>query len=151
MARRRRATTAELTTKDGDVCDSLYERIIIDNLIERGVPYEFHPGPYEYSRPVRAGFCSECDSNSVRKGAMYTPDLLLPSTGIIVELKGGSMTQEGRGRLKDFCRTCDFVLHFMFRYPDKPIKTGSKTRQRRWAERMNCVVGGGMSIPEEWV
>ncbi len=149
MNRRRKPTKAELTTVRGDVCDSTYEKKVIDDLIGRGVDYEFHPGPYEYSRPCRGGFCLDCDSNNVRKGALYTPDLRLVRQDIIVELKGGSMTAASRGRLRDFCKSCGFVLYFMFR-DDRFIKKGSKTRHRRWAERIGCIVHIGMEIPDEW-
>ncbi len=134
----------------GDKCDSEFEVIIVNDLIERGVPYEFHPGPFAYSRPVRGGYCKDCDSNEVRKGALYTPDLYLPSSKVYVELKGGSMTQASRGRLADFCRTGEVDIRFLFR-DNRTIRKGSKTRHVAWAERYGCIAAVGMQIPEEWL
>ena len=149
-SRGRKASTAELTTLNGEVCDSLYERLVLDDLTRRGVEYWFHPGPYEYHRPVRGGFCLDCDSNSVRKGALYTPDLYLPGPQILIELKGGSTTKESRGRLVDYCKTEGNVLYFMFR-DNRPILSGSKTTHRKWAERLGCIVHIGMTVPESWL
>jgi hypothetical protein len=150
MARRKR-NNGPWITEAGDKCDSDYERLIIDNLITRGVEYEFHPGPYEYSRPVRGGFCLDCDSNNVAKGSLYTPDLRLLSSNVIIELKGGSMTGPSRGRLKDFCKYGEIDdLHFLFR-DNRTIYTGSKTRHVRWAERMGCTTAVGMEVPESWL
>ncbi len=138
-----------LRSENGDKCDSDFEVIIVDDLIERGVQYEFHPGPFVYHRPCRGGFCLDCDSNNVRKGATYTPDLYLPDSDIYVELKGGSMTRASRGRLIDFCRTGEVQLHFLFR-DNRTIK-GTKKRHIEWAESLGCVAATGLRIPDEWL
>ncbi|MAG24838.1 hypothetical protein CMI47_04590 [Candidatus Pacearchaeota archaeon] len=136
-------------SEDGDKCDSEFEVLIVDDLIERGIPYEFHPGPFEYNRPVRAGYCLDCDKSNVRKGATYTPDLYLPRTDIYVELKGGSMTQASRGRLADFCRTGEVPIRFLFR-DNRKIK-GTKLNHLGWAARNKCEAAVGRRIPNAWL
>lgn len=133
----------------GDRCDSDFEVIIVNDLLERGVPYEFHPGPFEYSRLVRSGFCLDCDSNNVRKGALYTPDLYLPGPELYIELKGGSTTQASRGRLRDFIKHGEVKLCFIFR-DDRKIR-GTKARHRQWAERQGCTTHIGLEVPESWL
>jgi hypothetical protein len=141
-------------SEGGDECDSQYEVDVVNDLIERGVEYEYHPGPYEYSRPARGGFCLDCDSNNVRKGALYEPDLRIIRTGVIIELKGGSITSSSRGRLRDFVRNGTLPnpnpLHFMFR--DNRIIKGlrNKRRHRDWADSLGCPVHIGMTVPKEW-
>lgn len=139
-----------LRSENGDKCDSEFEVMIVDDLIARGVPYEFHPGPFQYSRKVRGGYCLDCDSNNVRKGATYTPDLYLPGPDIYIELKGGSMTQASRGRLVDFCKTGEVPIRFLFR-DNRPIFAGSKTKHVPWAERQGCIAAVGTQVPEEWL
>jgi hypothetical protein len=139
-----------LRSENGDKCDSEYEVLIVDDLIERGIAYEFHPGPFVYNRPVRGGYCLDCDANNVRKGATYTPDLFLPDSDIYIELKGGSMTQASRGRLADFCRTGEVKIRFLFR-DNRKIYRGSKTYHVPWAEKQGCIAAVGMAVPEGWV
>lgn len=78
-------------TLNGDKCDSDYERAIIDDLIERGVEYlyEDKAARLDYIEPItRGGICRECGTTHVGKKRYRTLDLYLPSTDIIVEIKG---------------------------------------------------------------
>lgn len=133
----------------GDKLDSEFEVLIVNYLIQHEVPYEAHPQALEYSRYVRAGFCVDCDSDNVRKGAMYTPDVYLPDTNVYLELKGGSFTQASRGRLADFIRTNpDVDLRFIFR--DNAKIRGTKKRKAQWCEFYKVPVHIGPTVPEEW-
>lgn len=137
----------------GDVCDSDFERIVIDDLIRRGVGYQYHPGTYQYGRPVQGGQCQDCQGRKILKGAGYTPDLLLVKKGVIIELKGGSMTPSSRGRLADFVKYGEAevgVLHFLFR-DNRAIYKGSKTRHVQWAEKLGCVAAVGTEVPQAWL
>ncbi len=138
-------------SEGGDRCDSDSERVVINDLIERGVPYIHHPDPYEYSRHVRGGYCLDCDSNNVRKGALYSPDILLVDSGILIEIKGGSTTPASRGRLTDFAKyRTDLDLRFLFR-DNRKIFRGSKSRHLDFAAKLDCIAALGMRVPEEWL
>ena len=138
-----------LRSENGDKCDSDFEVLVVDDLIARGIAYEFHPGPFVYNRACIGGYCLDCDSNNVRRGAMYTPDLYLPDSDIYVELKGGSMTQASRGRLADFCRTGEVPIRFLFR--DNRKIRGTKSRHLEWAKKQKCIAAVGTAIPENWL
>lgn len=137
--------------KAGELCTSKYEVSVTDDLWKRGVEYIWQPGPFCYTSRVLGGFCGECDSNNVRKGRLYTPDLLIVSSGRVVELKGGDVKTPVRGALRDFVRNSEdgILLHFMFRR--NTLIRGSKTTLRRWAQNMGCPVHIGMTIPENWL
>ena len=136
-------------SEGGDKCDSDFEVLIVDALIEKGIPYEFHPGPFVYNRACRGGYCLDCESNNVRKGATYVPDLYLPDTDIYVELKGGSMTAASRGRLNDFCRTGEVPIRFLFR-DNRKIK-GTLMRHLDWAKKNKAIAAVGKRIPDSWI
>jgi hypothetical protein len=132
----------------GDNCDSLFEVKVIEDLIRRKVSYVHHPDPIPYHRPVLGGFCLVCDSNEVRKGALYQPDLFLVESGRYVELKGGTMTQESRGRLVHLMQSGQ-ELSFLFAR-DNRLSRGSRTKYSQWAARHKAPWAIGDSIPEEW-
>lgn len=136
-------------SENGDKCDSDFEVLVVDDLISRGIEYEFHPGPFVYNRNVVSGYCLDCDSDNVRKGATYTPDLYLPDQDIYIELKGGSMTQASRGRLADFCRTGEVKIRFLFR--DNRKIRGTKSTHLQWAKKLGCIAAVGNKVPEEWI
>lgn len=138
----------EMVTANGEQCDSMFEVNVVNDLIRRGVSYVFHPEPIAYHRPVRGGFCKDCDSNKVRKSAMYQADLYLPLSDIYVELKGGTMNQSSRSRLADVARAGN-TLYFLFRQ-DRKLSKISKTRYSAWAERYKCPWHVGNTIPKEW-
>jgi hypothetical protein len=140
---------SELVTSKGDECDSRFEVQVIEDLIARNVSYVHHPDKIGYHRPVRGGFCLDCDSNHVRKGALYEPDLYLPIQDITIELKGGSMTAASRGRLVNVIQSGK-VIHFLFRQ-DRKLSKASKTRYSAWATRYKCPWHIGMTVPEEWL
>lgn len=139
----------------GDRCDSKFEVILIDNLIDRDISYHHCKkvvDSLEYSRPVRGGFCKDCDSNNVRKGALYTPDLsLVNGQAWYLEAKGGSWTVDSRSRITHFLQANpDVDLRFIFRR-DAPIKRGSKTKCSAWCKKHDCLVHIGMEVPEAWL
>jgi hypothetical protein len=132
----------------GDQCDSMFEVQVINDLLERGVSYDHHPDKIPYHRKVRGGFCLDCDSNNVRKGALYQADLYLPLSGVYVELKGGTMSQDSRSRLRDVVRS-GTTLYFLFRQ-DRKLNKVSKTRYAKWADQLKCPYHIGMTIPPGW-
>lgn len=139
----------EHIANDGSQCDSKFEAMVVNDLLARGVSFRFHPDPIPYHRPVRGGFCRECDSNDVRKGALYSPDLFLIGSGRYVELKGGSWEPESRSRLLHLIQSGQ-QISFLFR-TDRPLTRGSKTKYSEWCRRQNQPVAVGETIPEEWI
>lgn len=79
-------------TQNGDKCDSDYERAIIDDLIDRGVEYDYENierSRFDYTTPVTNGSCEACGEQSKRvvQRRYRTLDIAL-ANGIIVEVKG---------------------------------------------------------------
>lgn len=78
-------------TQNGDRCDSDYERAIIDDLIDRGVGYDYEcrEARFEYATPVVNGSCKACGAKSdqVVQRRYRTLDVRL-ANGIVVEIKG---------------------------------------------------------------
>ena len=145
----------KFVTANGDRCDSQFEVILIDNLIERGISYKVPKkvqDSMEYHRPVRGGFCKDCDSNNVRKGGLYTPDLMLVNgQDWYLEAKGGTWTTDSRSRIRYMLLTNpDVDLRFIFRR-NAPIKKGSKTRCIAWCESHGCLAHVGTGVPQEWI
>ena len=136
-------------TENGDKCDSGFEVMVVDDLIARGVPYDHHPGVLSYHKACIGGYCLDCDSNNVRKGCTYEPDLYLPEQNMYIELKGGDMKVAARGRLIAFARTGDVPIRFLFR--DNRRIRGTQSNHLQWAAKLKCVAAVGKTIPESWL
>lgn len=139
-----------LFSEAGDECDSEFEVDVANNLIVRNVSYIWKPDPLPFHRKVRAGFCLDCDSDNVRKGALYSPDLYLVLSDRYVELKGGTFQAEDRGRLAELVRSGQ-TISFLFAQNRKLFagKT-KKTKYGDWADRLKCPWAVGRVIPQEW-
>lgn len=139
-----------LFSERGDECDSQFEVDVANDLIARNVSYIWKPDGLPFHRKVRAGFCLDCDSDNVRKGAIYSPDVYLVLSNRYVELKGGTLTAQDRGRLAELARSGQ-TISFLFAQ-DRKLFAGKarKTRYSDWAERLGCPWAVGRSIPQEW-
>ena len=134
-------------TTAGDQCDSRFEAKMVQSLIDRGIAYEFHPEEREYSSSVRGGFCPECGSNSVRQGRLYTPDVKLLTTGVLVEIKG-KFTPRNRNLMTQFIKAYSGTVAFCF-MADNKLSPGSRTRYTGWAARLKCA-SAVKEIPDWW-
>ena len=158
-------------TKNGDKCDSDYERGIIDDLIERGIEYGYERRIGEdekfkiaYATPVTNGHCEACGTNGrpVVQRRSYTPDIHLPS-GVIVEVKG-KFTPAKRTLMRHAVR-CNPDLDIRFILMADTWLTKRKARRLSdWCRAQGIVycVGdprqnpgtkayGDGGIPEEWI
>lgn len=153
-------------TDHGDRCDSDFERAVIDDLILRGIDYEYESpnGRVEYVEPLKRGaHCIDCGSKKVGKSRYRTLDLYLPSTDIIVEIKGkfpAPMRALMKAMIADN-RDKDIRFFFM---ADTWLTTAKKSKLSDWARQagIECAFGdprrnegtiayGVGGIPEEWV
>jgi len=134
-------------TTNGDKCDSRFERDMVQTLIDRGIPYEFHPDQREYSSAVRGGFCPSCGSNSVRQGRLYRTDVILTDTGVMVEIKG-KFTPHNRNLMTEFLRTYNGPVAFCF-MADNKLSKASRTRYTGWATKLRCP-SAVKEIPDWW-
>jgi hypothetical protein len=79
-------------SQNGDKCDSDFERVLINDLIERGIRYEYESphATFEYIVPLQArfGHCFDCGGNLVGQKRKRKLDLWLPDHGFVVEIKG---------------------------------------------------------------
>jgi hypothetical protein len=138
-------------TKKGDRADSMYERDVADSLFDRGIEYEQHPGQWEYSTPVKGGYCKDCDSNNVRQGRLYTPDFRLYPSGIIVEAKGKFLAPK-RNQMACFLKSVRGILTVRFIFMRNNPYGMAKPRKRftDWARINGIESAVGIEIPEEW-
>ena len=139
-------------TQNGDKCDSDYERAIIDDLIDRGVSYEYESkaARFDYATPVTNGSCEACGERGKRvvQRRYRTLDIYLPDSGVIVEVKG---------RFTATNRT--YMRHIVRCNPDADIRMifmadawQTKAHKRRYTDfcRANgipCVVGDPRQKP----
>ena len=137
-----------------DRCDSQYECNVVNNLIERGIRYEFHPeDKFAYEYPIQGGACEICGSTNVLQNRVYGPDLILRDSGLAVEIKG---KWAGRG----YPHKRNLMTYVMRKYPYKiawlflsnaSIGHGSKTRNEEWAMKNRAFATAiGIHIPDEW-
>lgn len=136
----------------GERCASKHELDVTNSLIARGISYVWQPGPFEYSTPVRGGFCTSCDGSAVRQGRLYTPDLELLPSGLLVEIKGrwgGQQYAHKRGNMRHFVKQSTREIAFVFSN-NGLISKYSKTRNLDWAKSIGCKAIVGTEIPEEW-
>lgn len=151
-------------TLNGDKCDSDYERAIIDDLIERGVPYKYETARFPYATPVTNGHCEACGEFGKRvvQRRYRTLDLRLEN-GIVIEIKG-KFPSNIRTYMRHLIRCNPYAdIRFFF------MRNGWQTKAKKrtyldWARAQGIIaevgdprekpgtkaygVGG---IPEEWI
>jgi len=156
---------------NGDKCDSDYERAVVDDLIERGIEYRYEDIEHRlyYTTPVTNGVCLECGAvtkgkeKHVHQARYRTLDLYLPSTDILVEIKGkfpGNMRSMMREMIK--CNK-DVDIRFFFMADTWQTK-GKKRTLMDWANAQGIIAAVGDprqqphlkaygcgGIPESWV
>jgi hypothetical protein len=151
-------------TQAGDRCDSDYERAIIDDLIDRGVSYEYETARLDYTTPVTNGRCEACGEQSKRvvQRRYRTLDITL-GNGIIVEVKG-KFQPSIRGFMRELIKQHqDRDIRFMFMTDGWQTKAHKRTYMD-WAraQGIQAAVGdprqeshlkayGCGGIPQEWI
>jgi hypothetical protein len=152
-------------TQNGDKCDSDYERAVVDDLIDRGISYEYETARFDYSTPVTKGHCEACGEQSKRvvQRRYRTLDITLPN-GIVVEVKG-KFPSPIRTLMRHIVRCnsgADIRMIFM-----RDNWLVAKTKKRKYSDwcrtvGIPCAVGdprenpgtiayGVGGIPQEWI
>lgn len=152
-------------TQNGDDCDSDYERAIIDDLINRGIPYEYETARFSYETPVTNGHCTSCGAKrpAVVQRRYRTLDITLEN-GIVVEVKG-KFTGSIRSLMRELIKQHqDADIRFMFMTDGWQNNKTKKRTYTDWAraQGIKYAVGnpsknpgtkayGVGGIPQEWV
>ena len=66
-------------TTNGDECDSDFERAVVQQLIDRGIDYEYESIEHArlfYKSKIKDGSCLDCDSTNVGQQRYRTLDIL---------------------------------------------------------------------------
>ena len=144
---------------NGDPCASNFERQVIDDLIQRGVPYGYECRVGEakkfrlvYETPVNRGKCNVCGAGrpEVVQQRSYTPDIHL-ANGIIVEAKGKFIASK-RELMRNVVKCHPQVdLRFVFMRDNWLVARTKKRRYSDWARALGVKFVIGTSIPQEWV
>jgi len=77
---------------------SKFEQKVRDDLISKGVKFEYEPYSFSYYEPIRNGECLDCKSRSCVKERWYTPDWLIrqPFIGRDPKDDGGDECQKSK-------------------------------------------------------
>jgi len=138
LRRKKRLTSSNAggwANKTGNGYRSGLEERIAQELLERGIEFEYEQMKIDYLRPA--------------KKARYTPDFVLPN-GIIIETKGRFLTADRQKMLLVKDQHPDLDIRFIFSNANQKISKQSKTTYGMWAERNGFVYSEG-TIPEEWL
>lgn len=111
------------------------EERIAQELLERGVDFEYEQMKIEFLRPA--------------KKSKYTPDFVLPN-GIIIETKGRFLTADRQKMLLIKDQHPGLDIRFIFSNANQKISKQSKTTYGMWAERNGFPFSNG-DLPLDWL
>lgn len=113
------------------------EANVARSLARRGVKFKYESKKLPFVQPA--------------KKRTYKPDFELPETGVFVECKG-RLTQADRNKLEWIKETYPSLrLVILFQRADNPIRRGSKTRYRDWADKVGFEwADWSAGIPDSW-
>lgn len=146
MRRLQRAAVERRTTSTGWVADSVFERDVVQDLIDRGVGFTFHPVTREYGSKVAGAYCAECDSRKVVQPRKYTMDVELEN-GRWIEIKG-KFPAHKRRLMAEFVKQHG-PISFVFQR-DNRLNKGKPTKYSDWANKHGCPWALGR-VPETWL
>lgn len=138
LRRKKRTTSSNAggwANKTGNGFRSGLEERIAQELIERGVDFEYEQMKINYLRPA--------------KQAKYTPDFVLPN-GIIIETKGRFLTADRQKMLLVKDQHPDLDIRFIFSNANQKISKQSKTTYGMWAKR-NGFPFSNSELPLNWL
>ena len=132
---------------------SKYEYEIAQDLLKRGIAFEYEPKQIPYIYPVRKGTCNDCGSVNVGRLAIYTPDFWLPELELWVEAKG---RWDGSGRTKilavletsEVIHRDNFKMLFMY---DNWITKKHKLTYTGWCQKHQILSDVGNTLPKDWL
>ena len=112
------------------------EDAICQDLITRGVPYEYEKLKLKYTVPA-----------SIHT---YTPDIELKDNGVIVELKGRFTAADRKKMLQVKRDHPDKDIRMVFSNSKTKLNKGSKTTYGDWCEKHGFPYAD-KRIPEDWL
>jgi hypothetical protein len=133
-----------------------FEKKVIEDLLEKRVPFAYEPDSLEIKLPLRGGHCLKCSGTGkdLYKAGVYTVDIRLEASfpkPRYVECKG-KMTSFERTRLKAlYAAWGDKFDLYLLLQRDNYLNKGSKTRYSQFAESVGFVTHVGDRIPDEWL
>ncbi len=117
--------------------------------------YETGPCVIHYTKPLRGGKCTECDSSKVHSNHLYTADFAyetLEGVIVLVECKGHYLAWTGSTRSKHQLikkQLPDIELRFVFNNKNAQISKSSKTTNAQWCKRQGFLCESAL-IPRRW-
>lgn len=125
-----------------------FEAFIYNDLVKRGVIFEYEPWQIEYFLP-RKGACGTCGDTNIFVSRWYLPDFVFGDTRI-VEAKGylDSASRTKMIAVKEAWPNLD--IRFLFQRDNYITKKKLQTYSQ-WAEKHGFPYAIGHRIPEEWV
>lgn len=124
-----------------------YEASIAEDLIRRGVEFDYESVCLNYSLPNKMGECGDCGGKNTFENRTYTPDFILHK-GPIVEAKGRFLSKDRTKMLHVIKSNPGLDIRMLLQY-DNWLTKAKKTKYSRWCERNNIKYAIG-KIPEEW-
>lgn len=149
MASRRFSSPEARTTKRGEITRSLFEKVVCDDLTDRGVQYAYESESLEWFEK-QVGTCAACDSKGETYASRwYTPDVDLGDR-LFVEIKGKFTAKDRKIALGIREAHPDVEIRYLFQRDNK-LSKASATRYSDWAEANGFKYAIGNQIPEEWI
>jgi predicted nuclease of restriction endonuclease-like RecB superfamily len=114
------------------------EKTIADDMMERGVSFEYETVKLKYKQP------------SVIRS--YTPDFILKCNDreIMVEVKGEFTAADRKKTLLVLEQYPDIDLRFVFGSPGSKLSKRSKTTYAQWCNQ-HGIKWAGRKVPQEWI
>ena len=110
------------------------EEKVADLLVSLGVDYEYEETSYPYTIQHQ-----------------YTPDFVLPDSGVILEVKG-YWDPPSRRKIRQVIKDNPNIdLRMVFQDPYKRISKKSKTTYAKWCERYSIRWCAAHGIPVDWL
>ena len=122
-------------SKTGNGYRSGLEERIAQELIEKGVEFEYETLRIDYLRPA--------------KKARYTPDFVLPN-GIIIESKGRFVGADRKKHLKIKDQHPFLDIRFVFSNSRAKLNKGAKSTYGDWCDKHGFLYAD-KRIPDEWL
>ena len=110
------------------------EEQIAKNFSKQGISYEYESTKVHYQL--------KC---------IYTPDFMIPSTGIHLEAKGYFSSKDRRKMLAVKECNPELDIRMVFQRPFKKLYKGSKSTYAMWCEKHGIPWTSFNNIPKEWI
>jgi hypothetical protein len=107
---------------------------VADLLSNHGIPYEYES--------TKVPYVLRCN---------YSPDFLLPRSGIYLETKGLFDAADRRKMLAVKAAHPDLDIRFVFQSPHTKISKGSKTTYAMWCDKNGFKWTSYTKIPIDWL